>query len=79
MYCLQVSLKMKAAPSSKTMDFYRLWDYNPEDSILHIHCCENLKSNMSKSVYTYWLSCSNMVEAFITSFFTTGPIRIFEY
>jgi len=33
----------------------------------------------NQSVYTYWLSCSNMVEAFITSFFTTGPIRIFEY
>lgn len=32
-----------------------------------------------QSFCTYWLSCSNMVEAFITSFFTTGPIRMFEY
>ena len=33
----------------------------------------------AQGFYTYWLSCSNMVEAFITSFFTTGPIRMFEY
>lgn len=28
---------------------------------------------------THWLSCSSMIEAFMTSFLTTGPIRIPEY
>lgn len=28
---------------------------------------------------THWLSCSNMIEAFMTSFLTTGPIRIPAY
>ena len=28
---------------------------------------------------TYWALCSNMVDAFMTSFLTTGPMRIFAY
>lgn len=29
--------------------------------------------------YTHWLSCSNMIDAFMTSFLTTGPIRMPAY
>jgi hypothetical protein len=37
---------MEAARSSETLvNFYQTsWRYNPEDSHLHTHCLENLKS-----------------------------------
>jgi hypothetical protein len=41
---------MEAARTSETLvNFYQTTQrYNPEDSHLHTHCCENLKSYMNK-------------------------------
>jgi hypothetical protein len=40
---------MEAARTSETLvNFYQTtWSYNPEDSHLHTHCCENLKSSLT--------------------------------
>jgi hypothetical protein len=50
---LIASLKMEAICSSKTsVDFQRTtWRYIPEDSTLHNHPCENLKSYNFRVVY----------------------------
>jgi hypothetical protein len=41
-----IVLMMEAARTSETLvNFYQTTQrYNPEDSHLHTHCCENLKS-----------------------------------
>jgi hypothetical protein len=42
-------LMMEAARTSEMLaNFYQaIWHYNPEDSHLHTHCCENLKTYVS--------------------------------
>jgi hypothetical protein len=44
---LLITLMMEAASTSETsVNFYQTtWHNNPEDSHLHIHCHENLKSH----------------------------------
>lgn len=51
--------------------------------VWHIHRQQTKRGESEHSNdkfgFTYCASCSNIVEAFITSRFTTGPIRIAEY
>jgi hypothetical protein len=52
---------MEAARTSETLvDFYQTtWHYDPEDSHLHAHCHENLKSYMSLMLFVTSTVASN--------------------
>jgi hypothetical protein len=51
-YLLLITLMMEAARTSETLlNFYQTtWRYNPEDSHLCTHRCENFKSYMDRTV-----------------------------
>jgi hypothetical protein len=47
-----IALMMEAVQTSETLvnSYQSTWRYNPEDSHLHSHCCENLKSYLCHNV-----------------------------
>jgi hypothetical protein len=49
-----IALLMEAARTSETLvNFYQTtWHYNPEDSHLHTHCHENLKSYLGNVFFS---------------------------
>jgi hypothetical protein len=63
---------MKAACSSETLvsTYKPTWHYNPEDQHQHLHCRENLKSDIEKefsSVCYFWIPINMDIQTFLIS------------